>query len=220
MPPACGARCGATISSSSTTATSCRPKSLNLRPPLDLPDETFAPKGTALSLAGATDIVGSATWYTLTAQTCQSLAAEQALMNHCRERDRFALAEGAWKCTFVPAGTVLRERLVGRVVMVTGPVQFLAHPCWPVELAPAPGGAVLYRLAPQPPDAIGWGIILDWADWEVIPTAVASPAKRFLVQGRKLSAEMGISLLPTGPRSPSSGMRPRAHGAPGSLFAF
>ena len=61
--------------------------------------------------------------------------------------DSFALAEQAWFCNFLQAGSVVRKRDSGQLLLALGAVQQLAHVAWPLEEVGSREGGVGVKSA-------------------------------------------------------------------------
>eukprot|EP00974_Lingulodinium_polyedra_P055776 5364200-Lingulodinium_polyedra.AAC.1 len=76
-------------------------------PPDCPPNSTWAARGHEPAFP-ATDIMGKATWPTLSAQTLQGLPAEKALLAQRWEKGDLEAASSCWRAAFLETGTVLR----------------------------------------------------------------------------------------------------------------
>ena len=152
----------------------------------------------------ATSITGKATWPTLTAQTAQALSADAALLRFCKENDCWAAADQSWKSSFVAQGSVLCRKGTEDFVLVVGCVGHVAVLVCPLAVETTRTKETVFSLAPFTPkdlDTIQWAVVLEFDDWELVPTKPISPARLFICRGRRLQPNAGLRLRKTGPET-------------------
>ena len=142
---------------------------------------------------GLRPLVGKATWPTLTAQSCQALPLEMCLFRHCVRADDIGALESHWKCAFVDSCTVLREVSTDKHCLALGHVGFATQLQWPL-LVRSHADQQLCELDTGPntrPEPLP---ILNFSDWQIVPSEAVSPSRRFLLGGCKLQTSMGLCL--------------------------
>jgi len=147
-----------------------------------LPSSAFDGKSEPV-LLDHSSLTAKATWPTFNAQSVRTFYAQQALMRYCFEHACFWQAGQAWKCELLPAGTVLWHKSQEKHYLSLGDVGMVALLVWPLAIlartAGATGVETLWFSLEQLPEnsRVPWVIVLDLGNVEVVPTAVASPAR-------------------------------------------
>ena len=99
---------------------------------------------------------------------------------------------------FIPACTVVVAKGSDQHLLCCGLVGGLAHIAWELRRATAPNGETTFAPRTDADASFQYLFLLDWEDYDVVPTEVVSPARAFCRQGYKLSPHLGIALRKSG----------------------
>eukprot|EP00974_Lingulodinium_polyedra_P089044 8632369-Lingulodinium_polyedra.AAC.1 len=102
------------------------------------------------------------------------------------------MAEDCWTCNFVAPGSVLKNTSTGEVCLAVGDVHYVALLTWPLQQHDLPDGVTFYSLQGLAGGGLKWALVLDWEQWQVIPSKPVSPARQYLLQGCQLGQCLGV----------------------------
>eukprot|EP00974_Lingulodinium_polyedra_P069059 6686397-Lingulodinium_polyedra.AAC.1 len=139
------------------------------------------------------------TWPTFTAQSSKALVASRVLLQECQSKDRWSLASRCWMSCLLPRGVVVQKPKDPNFYISLGPVGHMACMAWGLKRHSLPGQHnALFQLSTQAPDRMPWLVVLDLADYMVVPTTPVAPVHAFELLGRKLGQSLGIVLQQVG----------------------
>ena len=148
----------------------------------------------------AREITNTAYWPTMNAQASQVLCPERELLLHCAAKDCFEDLSACWHSVFVPAGCILRNIETGKEYISLGHVLFVGLLVWEAYSVVSDNGTIAYSFQNDGDVPSQFLMILDFAEWQIVPTKVVSPARHFVERGCKFAKGMGICLIASGPR--------------------